>query len=298
MPFRSERSLPLVRPERPDWNPSLSLQTVRVEAHRLCYAVKGGGEPIVLIHGYGAGMWVWEKQMDVLAKDYQVFAIDLPGHGFSDRPKIEYTPETYVRSLKGFMEGVGIEKAVLIGNSMGGGIAWGMAVSFPERVEKLILIDAVPPDVLDQVQNNSFRMLVEAKDLPLFPYLIIASRNRDSIQGVLEECVSDKSLITREIIDRAFRLLRITGTTRVLASTFRHATEALKFKESLSLIPHPTLVIWGEQDLIFPVTVGEKLHRVIPGSTLRTIPQSGHIPMWETPEAVNPLLLSFPREEA
>jgi 2-hydroxy-6-oxonona-2,4-dienedioate hydrolase len=297
LPFRSERSLPLVRPDRMGWNPSLSLQTLQVETYRLCYVVKGVGEPVVLIHGYGAGMWVWEKQMEALAKYYQVFAVDLLGHGFSDRPKIEYTPETYVRSVKCFMEEVGIEKAVLIGNSMGGGIAWGMAVSFPERVKKLILIDATPPDVLDQVQNDSFRMLVETKDLPLFPYLLIASRNRGSIKGVLEECVSDRSLITREITDRAFQLLRVRGTTWVLASTFRHATEAMRFEESLSLIPHPTLVIWGEQDLIFPVRVGERLHRIIPRSILRTIPQSGHIPMWETPEAVNPLLLSFLREE-
>ena len=298
MAFRSERNLPLVRPDRMDWDPSLSLQTVQVEAYRLCYVVKGKGEPIVLIHGYGAGMWVWEKQIDTLAKDYQVFAVDLLGHGFSDRPKIEYTPETYVRSLKCFMESVGIGKAVLIGNSMGGGIAWGMAVSFPERVKKLVLIDAIPPDVLDQVQNDSFRMLVEVKDLPFFPYLLIASRNRGSIKGVLEECVSNRSLITREITDRAFQLLRIRGTTWALTSTFRHATEAMRFKESLSLIPHPTLVIWGEQDLIFPVTVGERLHRILLRSTLRTIPQSGHIPMWETPEAVNPLLLSFLQEEA
>jgi pimeloyl-ACP methyl ester carboxylesterase len=181
---------------------------------------------------------------------------------------------------------------------MGGGIAWGMAVSFPERVKKLILIDAAPPDVLDQVQNDSFRTLVEAKDLPLFPYLLIASRNRGSVKDVLEECVSDRSLITPEITDRVFQLLRIRGTTWALTSTFKHATDALRFKESLSLISHPTLVIWGEKDLIFPVTVGERLHRIIPRSILRTIPQSGHIPMWETPEAVNPILLSFLQEEA
>ncbi len=237
LPFRSERSLPLVRPDRMDWNPSLSLQTIQVEAYRLCYVVKGVGEPIVLIHGYGAGMWVWEKQMDALAKDYQVFAVDLLGHGFSDRPKIEYTPETYVRSLKCFMEGVGIEKAVLIGNSMGGGIAWGMAVSFPERVRKLILIDAAPPDVLDQVQNDSFRTLVEAKDLPLFPYLLIASRNRGSIKGVLEECVSDRSLITREITDRAFQLLRIRGTTWALYLHVQTCHRGLEIQRIF--IPHP-----------------------------------------------------------
>lgn len=296
MPFRSKGSLPLVRPDQIAWNPSLSPQIVHVGPHNLFYVVKGRGEPVVLIHGYGAGLWVWENQIEVLSEHYRVFAFDLLGHGFSDRPKIEYTPEVYVQSLRGLMDALGIRRATLIGNSMGGGIGWGMAISYPERVRKLILIDAAPPDVLDQVQNDSFRSLVEVKDLPILSYLLIASRSRESVKKVLEECVFNQALITDEVIDREFQLLRVKGTTWVLYSTFKNATGALKFTGSLSSILHPTLLIWGEQDLIFPVAVGERLHRLIPRSVLRMIPKSGHIPMWETPEPVNRLILSFLQE--
>jgi pimeloyl-ACP methyl ester carboxylesterase len=119
-----------------------------------------------LIHGYGAGIWVWEKQIEILSQSYRVYALDVIGHGFSDRPKIPYTSETYIHFLRDFMDGVGIERATLIGNSMGGGIAWAMAILFPERVDRLILIDCVPPDVLQQVKNESFRTLVAIKGIP------------------------------------------------------------------------------------------------------------------------------------
>ncbi len=121
--------------------------------------------------------------------------LDLIGHGFSDRPKIDYTPETYIHFLRDFMDGVGIERATLIGNSMGGGIAWAMAALFPERVKRLILINCVPPDVLNQVRNESFRTLAAVKDIPLLPYLVIASRNKNSIKGFLKSVflISDSS---------------------------------------------------------------------------------------------------------
>ena len=149
MPFRWERRIPLIRPNRIDWNPSLPPLTAQANGHSIFYTVKGEGEPVLLIHGYGAGMWVWEKQIDFLSQSCQVYALDLLGHGFSDRPRIPYTPETYFSSLKVFMEWVGIKKATLIGNSMGGGIAWGLAILFPERVRRLILIDSAPVIALD-----------------------------------------------------------------------------------------------------------------------------------------------------
>src|SRR4030067_2716224 len=122
-PFLRGRNLPLVRPNRIDWNPSLTPHTLSINGHTVFYAVKGEGDPLLLIHGFGAGLWVWEKQIEALSRFYRVYALDLIGHGFSDRPRIEYTAETYIHFLKDFMDGVGIEKAILIGNSMGGGIA-------------------------------------------------------------------------------------------------------------------------------------------------------------------------------
>ncbi len=289
-------SIPLVRPSRIDWNPSLSPQTIEIKGHTIFYIVKGEREPLILIHGYGAGMWVWERQIEILSQFYRVYALDLIGHGFSDRPKIDYTPDAYIHFLRDFMDGVGIEKATLIGNSMGGGIAWAMATFFPERVKKLILIDCVPPDVLNQVKNESFRTLVAIKDIPLLPYLVIGSRSKNSIQWILQECLSDIKLITPEILNRQYQLSKIKGTTWVLYSTLKNASDARRLEGHLSRIGHPTFLIWGKWDLIFPPAVGEEIHQAIKGSRFQVIEKSGHIPMWETSEEVNQAILSFLKE--
>jgi pimeloyl-ACP methyl ester carboxylesterase len=295
-PVLRRRSLPLVRPNQIDWNPSLTPYTLSINGHTIFYAVKGEGAPLLFIHGFGAGMWVWEKQIEPLSQSYRVYAVDLLGHGFSDRPRISYTPEAYLQFLRDFMDGVGVEKATLIGNSMGGGLAWAGAIAFPERVHKLILINAIPPDVLTQVKNESFRTLAAIKDIPFLPYVVIASRSRNSIKRVLRECVSDARLLTPEVIERQYRLSRIRGSPWVLYSILKNAKEALTFKDALSNIRQPTLLIWGEKDLIFPPPVGEGLHRAIPGSEFKLIKGSGHIPMWEAPDQVNPLILSFLKE--
>ena len=290
--------LPLVRPKRIDWNPYLSPQTIQIKGHTIFYITKGEGKTLLLIHGYGAGLWVWEKQIEILSQTHRVYALDIIGHGFSDRPKIAYTPETYIHFLKDFMDGVGIERATLIGNSMGGGIAWAMAIFFPERVDRLILINSVPPDVLDQVRNDSFRKLVAIKNIPLLPYLLIAGRNKNSVKRILQECVSDIELVTPEVLNRQHQLSMIKGSTWVLYSTFKNGETALKFKDHLSHIHHPTLLLWGDRDFIFPTSVGESLHKMISNSKIELIEGSGHIPMWETPEVVNQAILSFLRNES
>ena len=297
MPFLWRRGIPLVRPTRIDWNPSLPPQTIQINGHTIFYTAKGEGEPLVLIHGYGAGMWVWERQIDVLSRSFRVYVLDLIGHGFSDRPKIPYTPETYIHFFKDFMDGVGIEKAALIGNSMGGGIAWGMAILHPERVDRLVLIDCVPPDVLRQVKNESFRALAVIKDIPILAYLAIAARGKYSMKWALLECVSDIKRITPEVVNRQYQLSRIRGTTWVLYSTLRYAKEALKLKDKLSLIQQPALFIWGEKDLIFPPQVGEVLHQAVAGSKFLRVEGSGHIPMWETPGEVNQAILDFLKDQ-
>jgi pimeloyl-ACP methyl ester carboxylesterase len=238
---------------------------------------------------------VWEKQIDVLSQFYRVYVLDVIGHGFSDRPRVEYTPDMYRVALRDFMDGLGIEKATLIGNSMGGGIAWGMAIRFPERVEKLILINSVPPDVLGKVRNESFRTLVAIKDVPFLPYLVIAGRTKKSIKWILQECVADIKLITPEVLNRQFQLSRIEGTTWVLYSTFKNADQALAFQDDLSRIRHPTLLLWGDRDLVFPLSVGKELEHEISDSLLKPVPGSGHIPMWEAPDEVNQAILDFLR---
>jgi pimeloyl-ACP methyl ester carboxylesterase len=176
---------------------------------------------------------------------------------------------------------------------MGGGIAWAVAALFPERVKKLILIDCIPPNVLNQVRNESFRALAAIKSIPFLPYLVISSRNRRSIRRVLEEAISDVTHITPEVVNRQYGLSRIEGTSWVLTSTLKNARDTSRLEAYLSRINHPTLLIWGERDLIFPPSVGKMLHRAINGSKLTVLEKIGHIPMWETPEEVNRIILDF-----
>jgi pimeloyl-ACP methyl ester carboxylesterase len=122
---------------------------------------------------------------------------------------------------------------------------------------------------------------------------LIAGRNKNSVKRILQECVSDIKLITPEVLNRQHQLSMIKGSTWVLYSTFKNAEGALKFKDHLSHIRHPTLLLWGDRDLIFPTSVGEHLHRMISNSKIQLIKRSGHIPMWETPEEVNQAILSF-----
>jgi pimeloyl-ACP methyl ester carboxylesterase len=168
-----------------------------------------------------------------------------------------------------------------------------MAGLFPEWVNRLVLIDCIPPYVLNQVRNDSFKALVAIQRLPFLLSLVFAGRNRGSVRRALAECVTDRDLITSDVVDRQYRLSRIKGTNWCLRSTFRNAGMALHLKEALLRIRQPTLMIWGEEDLIFPPAVGEELRRMIPGSTLHVLGKSGHIPMWEKPESVNPLILTF-----
>ncbi len=292
-PLFRKPTIPLVRPTRVDWAPSLTPQTIKVKGYTIFYVAKGEGKPLLLIHGYGAGCWVWEKQIDALSRDYRVYALDLIGYGYSDRPKIEYTPETYIHFLRDFMDGLEIGRASLIGNSMGGGIAWATAALFPERVERLVLIDCVPPDVLHQVRNESFRALAVTERVPFLPYLVIAGRSKRSVKAVLEECLVDKRLITPDLLNRQYELTRIKGSTWVLYSTLKHANETSRMRDYLSLIDHPTLLVWGERDLVFPPAVGESLRQAIRHSTLYVVKESGHIPMWESPDEVNRVILEF-----
>ena len=91
-PIIRERSIPLIRPTRIDWNPALSPKKIQIKDHTIFYTMKGKGKPLLLIHGYGAGIWVWEKQIEALSQFYRVYALDLIGHGFSDRPEDSLHP--------------------------------------------------------------------------------------------------------------------------------------------------------------------------------------------------------------
>jgi pimeloyl-ACP methyl ester carboxylesterase len=236
---------------------------------------------------------MWEKQVAALSKRYRLYIPDLLGYGYSDRPKVDYTPALFIDMIRQFMDQLGVNSAGLIGNSMGAGIAWAFALTHPERVDKLVLIDGIPPQVVPAVRNRLLRWFLAIRHVPLLPYLAVALRTRRMVRTALTQIVYADRLITDVVVERQYRIDRIAGTARVMASTVRYADEVTRYADALETLRQPTLIIWGEQDEVFPVEVGKQLHASIRDSTLVVIKASGHIPMWEKPDETNRAILEF-----
>lgn len=272
----------------------LPIKTVLVHGQRIAYLDVGTGPPVILIHGFGGSMWQWEHQQQILSQHFRILTLDLLGSGLSDKPDIEYLPDEMLDFCTGFMDALQIPQATLVGNSMGAGLAIGMALTHPTRVDKLVLIDGLPSDVMAKLTSRSFRQALETR----VPWWVISFGNwlfgglvTDS---VLKEIVHDHTLLTPAVLARSKQNRRRPGIIKPIMAV----RNALPFWETdfaphISNISHSTLLIWGEHDRVFPVAVGAELHQRIRRSTFVTIPKAGHMPQWERPELVNRSLIEY-----
>lgn len=280
----------------PPWFDSihrLPVSTVLVEGNRIAYTESGSGAPVIFVHGFGGSMWQWEYQQ-AMSASYHLITLDVLGAGLSDKPDIEYTPTQLVEFMRRFMDALQISNASLIGNSMGAGIVIGMALTYPDRVDKIVLIGGLPDGIRDKVASSTLRRALG----PWPPLWVVKLANWFAGPGttkkVLSEMVYNDQLLTAAVIDRSTRNRRRPGFFEPLHATVRNLPlwEGGLAKR-ISEIGHPTLILWGEQDAVFPPAVGEALHRTIAGSQFYLIPDAGHIVMWERPDRVNPLILKF-----
>ena len=289
-------SSPSLIPTQFDAIERMPIHTVLVHGQRIAYLDVGAGPPIILIHGFGGSMWQWEYQQHALSQHFRVLTLDLPGAGLSDKPEIDYRPDQMLDYFVGFMDEVKIPQATLAGNSMGAGLAIGMALAHPTRVAKLVLIDGLPQHVLKKLTSPSIRRALETSA----PNWLVSFGNmlfgRLMIEPTLREIVHDPALLTPAVIERSNRNRRRPGLIKPVMTV----RENLPLWESgfatrLGEITHPTLVLWGEEDRVFPIAVGEELHQTIKGSQFIRIPNAGHIPQWERPDVVNQELITFIR---
>jgi pimeloyl-ACP methyl ester carboxylesterase len=272
----------------------MSIKTVLVHDQRIAYLDVGAGPPVILIHGFGGSMWQWEQQQHALSQHFRVLTLDLPGAGLSDKPEIDYRPDQMLDFFVGFMDAVKIQQATLVGNSMGAGLAIGMALAHPARVARLVLIDGLPQHVMEKLTSPSVRRALETSApswLVSFGNMLFGGL---MIESVLREIVYDPTLLTPAVIERSNRNRQRPGLIKPIMTV----RENLPLWESgfatrVGEITHPTLVIWGEEDRVFPIAVGEELHQTIKGSRFIRIPKAGHIPQWERPDLVNQELITF-----
>jgi len=285
------------QPDASPWFESiqrLPLKTTQVEGFRVVYLDAGQGPPVILVHGFSGSMWQFEYQQAPLATAMRVITPDLLGSGASDKPELTYTPAQQVELFREFMDALGIQRASLVGHSMGAGLAIGMALTYPERVDRLILIDGFPDHVHDRLASPTLKRMLDMQP----PVWIVEFGNwlvgDSTTASMLEEAIYDHRLLTPVVLERSRRNRKRPGLLAPLMMLPKNLPLWEEgFAKRFAEIHHPTLIVWGAEDRLFPPSVGEALHSTIAGSTLSLIPEAGHIPQWERPDIVNPILLKF-----
>jgi non-heme chloroperoxidase len=244
---------------------------------RLLYAEQGdpSGEAIVFLHGYSDSWYSFSRVLPLLSPSYHAFALTQRGHGDSDKPECCYTPDDFAADVDAFMDAVRLEEATLVGASTGALFAQRVALSYPRRVSRLVLIAAqTPAHELEAL--SGLREEVRALEDPVPPEFV-----REFQKSTIYHPVP------QEFLDTA-----VSESLKLPAHVWRDYLEqaVLSIDDDYVLelreIEAPALILWGEQDALFPREEQERLAAAIPGATLKVYPESGHAAHWERPEEV------------
>jgi pimeloyl-ACP methyl ester carboxylesterase len=228
----------------------------------LSWEATGEGPPLIFLHGLSASRRWWGRNVAAFAPHFRTYTVDLPGFGESRKVRWSRLEHT-VALLCGWMAEQGITKAHLVGHSMGGAIAALLAAHDPERVDRLVLVNAA-------IRPRGTRATARAADV-----MRTLSRTPPGFTP----------LLARDLL-RAHPRSFVTATVNVLQA---------EWQPHLSGIAAPTLVVWGEHDPLTPLALGSSIAALVPDARLEIIANAGHTPMWEQPAAFNDVVLEFLR---
>jgi pimeloyl-ACP methyl ester carboxylesterase len=248
---------------------------------RIQYLEAGTGPAVILLHGLGGDSSNWAPTIAPLAQKYRVIVPDQIGFGRSDKPMINYRVGTLVDFLDGLYKELKIEKATLVGNSLGGFTAAAFALAYPQKVDRIVLVDAAGFAFDKSINPRTFNALNPS--------------TREGVKRVFEMIFYNKQLFANDaVVEQAYARKMMTGdgyTIERFIDSITHDEDILDGK--LSAIKHPTLIIWGREDLLTPLAMGERFKREIAGSQLFVIEKCGHVPQIEKAAEFNAALLKF-----
>lgn len=249
---------------------------------------------VLLIHGYRSSAYVWRSTAPLIAEQgFRVLAIDLVGFGYSEKPRwFEYSIQAQARVVVRFMSRLGIGRATVVGSSYGGAVAATLALDYAERVEKLVLSDAIIND--DQKSHPILRLVsVPGVGEALTPFF---ADSRALLKSRMRHTLAEASqhLITEERIENILRPTRAADAHHSLLATARN-WHANRVEQDAHLINQPTLIVWGEDDSVTPVADGYKLYDQILNSRFVVLKNCGHVPQEEKPENFSQLVVGFCR---
>src|SRR5215813_2213031 len=260
---------------------SIADKWTTVYGAKIHYLEAGSGPAVILIHGLGGSSANWAPTIPPLAQKYHVIVPDQIGFGKSDKPMLNYRVGTLVDFLDGFYKQVGIQKASLVGNSLGGFAAAAYAIAHPEKVDKLVLVDAagfrVTGDIDPKVLNG------------------LNPSTKQQIKDLLGLVFYNKETFASDAAIEGFLASRVTAgdqyTIQRFIDSIGRGEDILDGK--LGALKHSTLIVWGREDGLTPLAMGQRFNKEISGSQLFVIEKCGHVPQLEKPAEFNTELLKF-----
>jgi pimeloyl-ACP methyl ester carboxylesterase len=260
------------------------------------YWVEGDGDsPVVLIHGIGGYVEYWLPSLGALSGQHRVYALDMLGHGRTGKsPDASYEIGDLARFVRDFMEALEIERAHVVGHSLGGAIATRLALMYPEAVKKLVLVASagLGKEVCMELRLCTLPVLGEMLSRP----------SRSASAQTLKMGVFDQTFVTDESIDFDIEMASLPGAQRSFLKTLRSCGSLLAGQrksmwgpnlDGIGSIDKPVLVVWGRQDKVIPVEHAEVAAAASGNVRIELFDQCGHTPMLEHTEAFNELLLEF-----
>jgi pimeloyl-ACP methyl ester carboxylesterase len=240
------------------------------------------GPVLVLLHGSNASLHTWEPWVARLKAKYRIISLDQIGHGLTGpNPTGRYDSDAFVQTLDALMARLGVNRFALAGNSMGGFVAWEYALAYPEKLTHLVLIDAAgPPEDPHKQLPIGFRLA----RAPGISRLALVFTPRALFDRSLHQSVSNQAVVTPAVVDRYWELNRYPGNREATGRRFAGYASRNRDVARVAEIKVPTLILWGANDKLIPVSGADWFAARIKGSRKIIYSGIGHIPMEETPD--------------
>lgn len=274
----------------------MELQEVVIHGNRMGYRTAGEGRAVVLIHGMAGSSETWAPVMPALGGSAKVVAPDMPGHGASAKPRGDYSLGALASGVRDLLILLGIDRATIVGHSLGGGVAMQFAYQFPERCDRLVLVSSGG-------LGREVSMLLRTLSAPGAEYALAlgcSQRIRKAgiaVGGWLSKVGIRPTPALGEIW-RSYSSLSDPDTRTAFLHTLRAVVDVggqrVSARDRLYLAAEvPTLIVWGDRDPFIPVSHGHEAHTAMPASRLEIFEGSGHFPHRDSPERFASLLVEF-----
>jgi pimeloyl-ACP methyl ester carboxylesterase len=275
------------QPEPPEhlvWAPDIPVRYVEVGGSRIRYITAGEGPPLVLLHTLRTQLDMFQRVVPELSRRWRVYALDYPGHGYSDIPRVDYTVEFFVRTVAGFLERLDIKDAVIVGESIGGTIGLLLAARGNPRVRRVIAINPYDYDAGRGLRRGSLpaNIVLGLNDVPVLGATVMRLRQFPIEKRIFQGGVKRKQSIPPALLKEMYRVGGRQGHYRAFMSLVHHWPEWEKARAEYGNIDRPVLLLYGDSDWSRPEE-REATARAIPGAQVRTIKDAGHFLSLESP---------------